>query len=918
MNVLKDRGRPAGKADAERKRLDEANAHRRPWRKWGPYVSERQWGTVREDYSADGDAWSHFPHDHARSRAYRWGEDGIGGFCDSKQHLCLAVALWNGKDPILKERMFGLSNRQGNHGEDVKELYYYLDAVPTYSYARMLYKYPQAEYPYDRLVQENARRSKQQPEFEIIDTGIFDDDRYFDVDIEYAKADADDILLRLTITNRGPEDARIHALPQVWFRNDWSWYADGVKPSLDLAGRHNIVADHEKLGVHTIHFDEPDEIRFCENETNNVRLYGSEATRAFSKDGFHDYVVKGRHDAVGSEGGTKAAGIFRRIVAPGACTIIRVRLSPGSPRLSPFADFDGVFDLRKSEADEFYAQLQDRIADEDLRRIQRQAFAGILWSKQYFYYDLTEWLEGDPTRPKPSETRLDGRNAGWAHANMEDVISMPDKWEFPWFAAWDWAFHLTTLAHLDLENAKDQLILLCQCWYMHPNGQLPAYEWNFSDVNPPVQAWAALRLYEAEQRQKGKGDRTFLEKVFTKLLLNFTWWVNRKDPHGRNVFEGGFLGLDNIGVFDRSAPLPVDGTLVQSDGTSWMAMYSLNMLRIAIELAQDNDAYQDIATKFFEHFLMIGGAMTNIGGAGLGLWDDQDNFFYDWLVMENGEASPLRVRSLVGLVPMLAVEVIDAALLEKMPLFARRLDWFLRYRPKLSSLVSRWNRPGADNTRLLAITRAFRLCKLLDRILDKDEFLSDYGIRALSRHHLTNPYVFAAEGFRSEIKYLPAESDGNLFGGNSNWRGPIWMPMNYLLIESLSKFHRFLGDDFRVECPSGIHQRLTLKQVADDLRRRLISIFRRDAAGRRPVFGNVEKMQTDPHFKDHILFHEYFDGESGRGLGASHQTGWSALVANMIAEMHEHSEAERRPGPSGRNRATRRTEGTESASAGPR
>ena len=876
----------AGKTNPEQERLEETNAHRQAWRKWGPYVSERQWGTVREDYSADGDAWNHFPHEHARSRAYRWGEDGIGGFCDGKQRLCIAVALWNGKDAILKERLYGLSNRQGNHGEDVKELYYYLDAVPTYSYARMLYKYPQAEYPYERLVQENARRSKQDPEFELIDTGIFDDDRYFEVDIEYAKESAEDIVLRLTIQNRGPEQAAIHVLPQVWFRNDWSWFTTGQKPSLELAGN-NVVAKHGKLGIYTIHFEKPDEIKFCENETNVARLYGGEDAGRLYKDGFHDYVVKGSRSAVGTRTGTKAAGIYRRTVPSGASTTIRVRLSLGEPRHDPFADFKRIFDLRKSEADAFYADLQRKVTDEDLRRIQRQAFAGILWSKQYFHCDVTEWLEGDPAQPKPPKSRLAGRNSDWVHANMEDIVSMPDKWEFPWFAAWDWAFHLTTLAYLDLENAKHQLVLLCQPWYMHPNGQLPAYEWNFGDVNPPVQAWAALRLYDAEKRQKGKGDRKFLETIFTKLLLNFTWWVNRKDPRGLNVFRGDFLGMDNIGVFDRSAPPPAGATLVQSDGTSWMAMYSLNMLRIAIELAQEEDAYQDIATKFFEHFLMIGGAMTNLGGKGLGLWDDQDNFFYDWLIQNNGEARPLRVRSLVGLIPLFAIEVIDDALLKNMPQFMKRLNWYLRYRPNLAALVSRWNKPGADDTRLLAIVRAFRATKLLERILDRNEFLSRYGVRSLSRYHLEHPYVFETDGFRSEVGYVPAESNIDLFGGNSNWRGPIWMPINYLLIESLRKYDRFFGEGFRVECPVGTATMLSLKEITDELRSRLTSIFRRDEHGRRPVFGSNEKMQTDPHFKDYILLFEYFDGETGRGLGASHQTGWSGLIANMIAELYD-------------------------------
>jgi mannosylglycerate hydrolase MGH1-like protein len=873
-------------AKPEQQRLDEANARQQAWRKWGPYVSERQWGTVREDYSADGDAWNYFPHDHAPSRAYRWGEDGIGGFCDAKQTLCMAVALWNGKDPILKERMFGLSNRQGNHGEDVKELYYYLDAVPTYSYARMLYKYPQAEFPYDRLVQENARRSRQEPEYEILDTGVFDADRYFDVDIEYAKAGAEDIFLRLTITNRGPEEATIHVLPQVWFRNTWSWFADHPKPSLARAGD-DVVVNHEKVGIYAVQFDRPDEIKFCENETNVAKLYGRQETGYRYKDGLHDYVVRGRETAVDSSRGTKAAGIYRRTIAAQDSTTIRVRLSAGLAKHTPFAEFDQTFRRRKSEADAFYAELQRAVVDEDLRRIQRQAFAGVLWSKQFFYYDVTEWQDGDPAGPKPPNSRLDGRNCEWVHATMEDVVSMPDKWEFPWFAAWDWAFHLTTLAYLDLEDAKHQLILLGQSWYMHPNGQLPAYEWNFSDVNPPVQAWAALRLYDAERRRTGKGDRKFLERVFTKLLLNFTWWVNRKDPHGLNVFEGGFLGMDNIGVFDRSAPLPVSGMLVQSDGTSWMAMFSLNMLRIAIELAQEDEAYQDIATKFFEHFLMIGGAMTNLRGQGLSLWDDTDNFFYDWIVMSHGEATPLRVRSLVGLTPAFAVETVESSLLANLPSFVRQRDWYLRYRPKLASLVSRWNTPGADDTRLLAIVRAFRSSKVLERVLDKNEFLSDYGIRSLSRYHLEHPYVFETGDFRSEVKYVPAESDSDLFGGNSNWRGPIWMPINYLIIESLQKYYKFYGDDFRVECPVGSGATLSLKEIADGLRNRLINIFRRDEQGRRPVFGHYEKLQTDPHFKDYILFHEYYDGDTGRGLGASHQTGWSALVANMIAELHD-------------------------------
>ncbi|WP_422000880.1 MGH1-like glycoside hydrolase domain-containing protein [Reyranella sp.] len=871
--------------DAERLRLEEADARRQKWRKWGPYVSERQWGTVREDYSADGDAWNYFSHDEARSRAYRWGEDGIAGFCDARQHVCLSLALWNGRDPILKERMFGLSNRQGNHGEDVKELYYYLDAVPTYSYARMLYKYPQAAYPYDELIQENARRDRRHPEFEIIETGIFDEDRYFDVEVEYAKADAEDILMRITVHNRGPDAATIHVLPQIWFRNTWSWAEGKARPGLERVGDH-VAVTHEKLGPYAMHFDAPDEIRFCENDTNVTKLYGVAAPGRRFKDGLNDYVVGGRAEATGSHRGTKAAAIHRLTVQAGGAAVVRARLSRGMIDAACFAGFDGIVEARKAEADAFYGVLQAKVADADLRLIQRQAYAGILWSKQYFKYDVTDWMEGDPAQPRPPRSRLSGRNREWTHANMDDVLSMPDKWEFPWFAAWDWAFHLVTLAHLDIEDAKRQLVLLCQSWYMHPNGQLPAYEWNFSDVNPPVQAWAALRLYEDERRRSGRGDRKFLERIFTKLLLNFTWWVNRKDPHGLNIFQGGFLGMDNVGVFDRSSPPPVKGSLVQSDGTSWMAMYCLNMLRIAIELAQEDDAYQDIATKFFEHFLMIGGAMTNLGGEGLSLWDDEDNFFYDWLTFDSGEATPLRVRSLVGLIPIFAVETIEADLLTRMPTFTRWRDWYLRYRPKLASLVSRWNTPGADDTRLLAMVRAFRGGKVLERVLDANEFLSDYGVRALSRYHLEHPYVFEYGSYRSEVRYVPAESDSDLFGGNSNWRGPIWMPVNYLLIESLNKFYGFYGDGFRVECPVGSGQHKTLKEIADDLRNRLIAIFRRGASGRRPVFGRYEKMQRDPHFRDHILFHEYYNGDDGSGLGASHQTGWSALVANMIAELH--------------------------------
>ncbi len=877
----------------ENDRLKQANASagKIKWRQWGPYVSERQWGTVREDYSENGDAWNFFPHDHARSRAYRWGEDGIAGFCDDKQYLCISVALWNGKDPILKERLFGLNNHQGNHGEDSKELYYYLDATPTYSYARMLYKYPQGEYPYERLIAENARRDKSQTEFELIDTGLFDQDRYFDVDIEYAKAGPHDILCRITITNRGPEEAQIGVLPQVWFRNTWSWSHDAKRPILERFGE-NVLARHEKLGTYALYFDNADEILFCQNETNRAKVFGEPQRPQTYKDGFNEYVINGNRSAVNFRHGTKSAGLYRRQIAAGKSHTIKLRLTQGRPSLGAFSDFDQIFASRKKQSENYYNQIQAKIADKDMRLVQRQAYAGVLWSKQFYYFDVNEWLEGDTPEHKPPASRNNGRNGRWRHANMSDVISMPDKWEYPWFAAWDWAFHLVTLANLDIEDAKQQLILLAQCWYMHPNGQIPAYEWDFGDVNPPVQAWAAMRIYETEKKLTGTGDYQFLERIFTKLLMNFTWWVNRQDPDGRNLFEGGFLGMDNIGVFDRSSPPPVEGTLLQSDGTSWMGMYSLNMLRISIELGQKNKAYEDIATKFFEHFLSIGGAMTNLRDQGLSLWDDEDNFFYDWLIMHNGNNQPLRLRSMVGILPILGVEVIDKEHLDKMAKFSKRMEWYLRYRPKLAEQVSHWDTPGSDNRRLLSICRAFRLSSVLEKMLDRDEFLSDFGIRSLSRFHLDNPYVFESGGFTSEVKYAPAESTDTLFGGNSNWRGPIWMPSNYLIIESLQKFHKYYDDGFRLACPSGSANMLTLEQIADDIRNRLISIFLRDKDGRRPVFGDNEKFQNDPNFCDYIPFHEYFDGDTGRGLGASHQTGWTALVANMIEEVYCHAEKE--------------------------
>ncbi|RAI39695.1 glucosidase [Rhodoplanes roseus] len=867
--------------------MAEANAGAAPWRRFGTYVSDRQWGTVREDYSASGDAWSYLSHDAARSRAYRWGEDAIGGWCDVGQHLCLGLALWNGADPILKERMFGLTNNEGNHGEDVKELYYYLDATPTHSYARMLYKYPQAPFPYGWLVDENARRNRQDREFELIDTGVFDHDRYFDVTIDYAKAAPDDMLWRITIANRGDVPARLHVLPQIWFRNTWSWKAGAARPVLTAEGGAAIRAEHETLGSFTLHLEAPQDLLFCDNDTNAHRLFGTPPGAGFFKDGIGECVVNGRRDAVNpARTGTKAAALHVVDVPAGGSVVLRARFCAGARRDDAFGDFDQIFTARIAEADAFYAALQAAIPDPDMRAVQRQALAGMIWSKQFYAYDVTEWLKGDPAQPPPPASRRHGRNSDWSHLGTSTVIAMPDKWEYPWFAAWDWAFHLVTLALVDTRFAKDQLMLVCQPWLMHPNGQLPAYEWNFSDVNPPVHAGAALRIYACEKARTGIGDRGFLEAVFIKLLLNFTWWVNRKDHGGRNVFQGGFLGLDNIGVFDRSRPLPVGGTLTQSDGTSWMAMFCLHMLKIALELAREDDAYQDIASKFFEHFLLIGGAMTNLGGQGLGLWDDQDGFYYDWLIRDDGEKVPLRLRSMVGLVPLFAVEVFDDDLLAQAPAFARRMEWVLAHRPELAALVSRPQTPGADGRRLIAVARAFRMTSVLSRMLDETEFLSDHGIRAISRVYRDNPYVFERDGYRAEVRYTPAESDTGLFGGNSNWRGPVWMPVNYLMIESLDKFGLFYGDELTIECPTGSGTMLTLAQVADELRRRLSRLFLRDAAGRRAVSGDHAKLQTDPHFRDHLVFHEYFDGDTGRGVGASHQTGWTGLIANVIDELH--------------------------------
>ncbi|MFO1154662.1 MAG: glucosidase [Rhodospirillales bacterium] len=872
----------------EQTRLNDVRTGKTAWVRWGPYLSERQWGTVREDYSADGDAWNALTHDMARSKAYRWGEDGIGGLSDIQQRLCLAVALWNGRDPILKERLFGLTNLQGNHGEDVKELYYFLDATPTHTFLRMLYKYPQDAFPYEQLIEENGRRGLDQPEFELADTGVFDDDRYFDVEIAYAKADTDDILMKVTVTNRAAAAATVHVLPHVWFRDTWSWDKGAIKPALTAIGADRIGVADPVLGRFAVYCEGPDELLFCDNETNVHRLYGIAADGHF-KDAFHDAIVDGDRSGLNRvRTGTKACAVYRCPLAAGASRTIRLRLRPDGRSIDAFGDFDKTFATRLAEADAFYAGLQTHLPYAEERRVHRQALAGMIWSKQFYCYDVSRWLDGDPTEPPPPPERVAGRNSDWRHVNAEDVISMPDTWEYPWFAAWDTAFHAVAMAGLDAEFAKRQMILLEHEWYMHPNGQIPAYEWNFSDVNPPVRAWAAWQIYQIDRHHNGgNGDLVFLERVFHKFLINFTWWVNRKDHGGRNIFQGGFLGLDNIGCFDRSAPLPTGGTIKQSDGTAWMAMFALNLMRIALELARHNHVYEDLATKFFEHFLAIAAAMKDIAGRGIGLWDDEDKFYYDVLDLPGEGSLPLKVRSMVGLIPLCAVEILDAPHLASTPDFARRLTWYLHHRPDLARLVSRWDDPGHEDRRLLSLMRADRMKSTLARMLDPEEFLSPFGIRSVSRAHLEHPYVFENGGRRYDVHYVPGESDSRLFGGNSNWRGPIWIPVNYLIIQSLRRFHSYYGDGFKVECPTGSGQMMSLARVADELSRRVVRIFLPDQNGRRPVWGDAEKLQTDPHFRDNLLFFEYFHGDSGRGCGASHQTGWTGLIAKMITDLHD-------------------------------
>jgi len=851
------------------------------WKKWGPYVSDRQWGTVREDYSADGDAWNYITHDMARSKTYRWGEEGIAGICDNQQLLCFAIALWNKKDPIIKERYFGLSNPEGNHGEDVKELYYYLDNTPTHAYMKMLYKYPQQEFPYGYLLDENKRRTRNDPEFEIIDTGIFDQNNYFDVFVEYAKNAPDDILIKITINNHSNQDAALNVMPTVWFRNTWAWGYDDYKPQLSADSDGVIEVYHKDLGQLWLKAEGDTELLFCDNETNTQKLYNADNSQPYHKDGINDHITKNADTINAEKKGTKAAVNYDRTVPANQSITLRLRLSADAK--NDFGDFDQLFNIRSAEADAFYKDLQKNQTDTDRTMIQRQAFAGMLWSKQFYYYNIHQWLGGDPAEPPPPVQRLSGRNIQWQHLNNRDIISMPDKWEYPWFAAWDLAFHSLALATVDIDFAKNQLMLLVRDWYMHPNGQLPAYEWSFGDANPPVHAMAAWKIYNQEKlANNGKGDLYFLERVFHKLMLNFTWWVNRKDVNGNNVFEGGFLGLDNIGVFDRNTQLPMGEHLEQVDGTGWMAMYSLNLMRIAAELALSDKAYADIASKFFEHFIYIAGAMATMGADSQGLWDDSDGFFYDQLRRADNTTEQMKVRSMVGLIPLFATEVLDDADIVNNPIFKNRLTWFAENRPDLASLVSRWNEESSSGKHLISLLRGYRMKSLLKYMLDENEFLSPHGIRSVSKYHLNNPYYVNVNGMEYNMTYKPAESDSGLFGGNSNWRGPVWMPVNFMIIESLYRYHEYYGDTFKIECPTDSGNFMNLKEVGDEIYSRISKIFLRDATNNRPVFGNNSKIQTDPAFKDHILFHEYFDGDTGKGLGASHQTGWTGLIANSL------------------------------------
>ncbi len=880
-------------ADAESRRLQEDQRREKNWKRWGTYLSERQWGTVREDYSATGEAWDYFPHDHARSRAYRWGEDGLLGLCDRECRICFALALWNGRDPILKERLFGLSGPEGNHGEDVKEAYFYLDSTPTGSYAKALYKYPQAPFPYGWLVEENHRRGRGDPEFEILDTGIFDNNRYFDVFVEYAKASPNDVLIRITAVNRGPDAAALHLLPTLWLRNTWSWGRDGQegywpKGSIARDGEKALAADHPGLGrCRLASAETPTEILFTDNETNAQRLFGATNPSPWVKDAFHRYLIQGETGAVNPAGtGTKAALVYRLEVPAGGEVVLRLRLSLAEEiPIEPFgAGFEATFADRIREADEYYAKFIPPGATEDGLRVARQAAAGLLWSRQYYFYVVKDWLDGDPGQPPPPASRKAGRNVGWDNLHSRDVVSMPDKWEYPWWAAWDLAFHMLPFAKIDPEFAKEQLILWLREWYMHPNGQLPAYEWSFSDVNPPVHAWACWRVYKISAT-RGQRDRLFLERAFQKLLMTFTWWVNRKDAEGNNLFSGGFLGLDNIGVFDRSRPLPGGATLEQADGTAWMAFFCITMLAMALELARKDPAYEDVASKFFEHFVAISDAINSLGGTGL--WNDEDGFYCDQMLL-GGRRLPLRVRSMVGIIPLFAVSALrEDVVFRRLPGFAKRMHWFLRNRQDLAhniSFMESPKRPG-DTIYLLAIPSRERLVRVLRYVLDENEFLSPYGVRSLSRVHYDHPFELRVDGEVHRVEYVPGESRDGMFGGNSNWRGPVWFPVNYLLIEALERYHHFYHDTLKVECPTGSGIFMTLDEVATELRRRLARLFLARRDGARPCHGGDRRFAEDPHWKDLVLFHEYFHGDTGKGLGADHQTGWTALAVLILNDL---------------------------------
>ena len=885
---------------AEEKRLEESNARKVDWKLWGCYVSERAWGTVREDYSADGSAWAYFPFEQAKSKAFRWNEDGIAGICDRKQRICFAVSLWNSKDKFLKERLFGLGGNEGNHGEDVKEYYFYLDNTPTHSYMKYLYKYPNAAFPYEKLHQENARRDKTMPEYELMDTGVFDGDKYFDVFVEYAKAEADDICIKITAVNRSDESAPLHILPTVWFRNRWSWYEKSNKPQMqkveiEVENLSAIRLEEERNGEYWLYAEGSSQLLFTENDTNFQKIYNGENQSSYLKDGINDFVVENKQTAVNpKQFGTKAAAHYDFIISPKSRETIYLRLAKNKLNVKShdnfIADCEAIFEQRIIEANEFYNDIIPSNLNEDAKNVMRQSLSGMLWSKQFYNYVVKSWLEGDPAFPPPPKSHQTGRNSEWTHLYNDDVISMPDKWEYPWYAAWDLAFHCVALAVIDADFAKQQLILLLREWYMHPNGQIPAYEWAFSDVNPPVHAWAALRVYQIEAKHKGVADRNFLEKIFHKLLLNFTWWVNRKDEEGNNVFEGGFLGLDNIGVFDRNTDLPLGGHLEQSDGTSWMAMFCLNMLAIALELAKDDKVYEDVASKFFEHFVYISDAMNNLGEENTELWNERDGFYYDVLHFPTARNFPIKIRSMVGLIPLFAVEILEEEWLENLPEFKKRTDWFLKNRPDLTDDIACLQKSGRENRRLLAMVNEQRLHRILRIMLAETEFLSDYGIRALSRVHKNDPYFLMFGDTEYRVDYEPAESKSGLFGGNSNWRGPIWFPVNFLLIEALQKFDFYYGNDFKIEFPTGSEQMMTLWEVSQELSKRLSNIFLKDDEGNRAVYGNDEKFQTDENWSDYVLFYEYFHGDNGAGLGASHQTGWTGLIGKLLQQIGEYED----------------------------